>query len=344
MQYGSTSAAKDYIPLLSKDKEWGYLEYISYGHPLESFHYYRLACGNKITIDGIEYVEICKYDSFLKPDNAEIIAYMREEEGKVYVRYPKNTGAHHFNFFWEDFQAYDEPDFNPDISRERLIYDFSMEAGDTIELEGGMIYDDRPATLKCIETGTVTFDGVERKYLKFDKDVNLTCLFWMAYEYLVEGVGPVGNCEFTKPYRSDPTSSIISSFTQIRLLYQRELPECTDSERCFQGKMLYKPAFFDIYGICDPSVYMWASTPDERVPSTDCQKAEDLNIKHIYYGKIYCEDEVLKKVTEYNMIGQEITSYTPMTNEVTLDFGDRGKVFKVETDNCSRSFADTWFF
>ena len=340
--YGNASEAKDYIPLLSKDKEWGFIEYYPYRHFYQQFEYHRLACGNQKRIDDKEYTEICKYTSFLKPDNAEVIAYMREEEGKVYVRYPKEIGRHFFNFFWQDFEAYDSPKFNPDFGNEHLIYDFGMEAGDVIELEGGMIYEE-PATLKCVETGTVNFDGIERKYLKFDKDVNLTCLFWMNFEYIIEGIGPVGNCNFTMPFRSDPTSSLISSFTSIRLLYQRELPTKEDNESEIQGKMLYKPPYFEIYGICDPSVYLWKSNQNQEVPSAENHKGTDVNIRYDSGGNIYCGEEPLKTVTEYNMIGQEIATHSPADNRFKVSLGHRGKVAKVETENYCRYFTnDFW--
>lgn len=165
----------------------------------------------------------------------------------------------------------------------------------------------------------------------------------MSYEYIVEGIGPIGDCNFTLPYRSYPYTSYINTFPYIRLLYQRERAEDLGQNELIQGKMLYKPPFFEIYGICDPSVYMWQTSQNQEVPSAENHKGSDVNIRYDYAGNIYCSEEPLKTVAEYNMIGQEIATHYPNDNRFKVSLDHRGKVVKVETENYCRYFTyDFW--
>ncbi len=340
---GVSSAAREYIPLLEQGKEWGYIDYIPYANTFEHYTYFRLACGNIKEIEGQEYYEICQYDSFIVPDNPSIVAYMREQDGKVFVRYPSDLERIDCNYFCYDFDTYPDADDAVKIGPEHLIYDFNMEEGDSIELPPRYPSDEDLITLKCVETGVIESEGTTRKYLKFDRELTNGNIVWMSYEYIVEGIGPIGDCNFTLPYRSYPYTSYISTFPNIRLLYQRERAEDLRQNEFIQGKMLYKPPFFEIYGICDPSVYMWPTSQSQEVPSTENHKGTDVNIRYDSAGNIYCGEEPLKTVTEYNMIGQEIATHSPADNRFKVSLDYRGKVVKVETENYCRYFTnDFW--
>lgn len=339
--------AHDYIPLLGNEKEWGYIDYIPYANTFEHYTYFRLSCGNIKEIEGQEYYEICQYDSFIVPDNPSIVAYMREQDGKVFVRYPSDLERNDFNYFYNEFDMLPNKDEEVNIGLEHLIYDFNMEEGDSIELPPRYPADEYRITLKCIETGFIEADGINRKYLKFDRELTNGNKVWMSYEYIVEGIGPVGDCNFSLPYRSYQYTSYIRTFPNLRLLYQREkakVSENSDNIELTQGKMLYMPPFFEIYGICDPSVYLWKSNQNQEVPSTENHKGTDVNIRYDSGGNIYCGDEPLKTVTEYNMIGQEIATHSPEDNRFKVSLDYRGKVVKVETENYCRYFTDdSWY-
>lgn len=335
---GVVCADNGCIPLLEEGKEWGYVDYFDVNHPYRSLDYYRLACGPKIIIDDVEYTGIHKYSSFLQPAGAPVVAYMREEGGKVYVRYPEITGSSPYNYFnsyeYSDAFIYGE---------EHLLYDFNMVAGDEIKLDKGVFSCDDAIVLKCIETGSIVNEGVTRKYLKFDADVNVDTSLWMPFIYLVEGIGPVGNCNFAVPYRSDPMPAMISGLQNIRLLYLREKPSDADEGKCLQGKMTYKTPFFDVMGVCDPSVFFWNSA-DESAPQGNLSVA-DLDIRIPFSGgkhHIVSLKEDLKDIVVFDAIGREIVRYAPDDRDYALDFNDEYKeivVVRASTENSVRSLV-----
>lgn len=151
--------ARDYIPLLQGDKEWGYIDYIPYGNTFEHYTYFRLACGDIKKIEGQDYYEICQYSSFIAPDKPSVVAYMREQDGKVFVRYPSDLEHYDFNYFCYDFDTYTDDEAAVRIGTEHLIYDFNMEEGDSIELPSRNPSEEDLITLKCVETGVIESEG-----------------------------------------------------------------------------------------------------------------------------------------------------------------------------------------
>ena len=340
----------DYIPLLEEGKEWGHVKYSRDLSTVRTGSFARLACDGKEVIDGTEYVRICEYSSYLKPDDAPVIAYMREDEGKVYVRYAGSLSENEYNYYMSDFIEVEGG--IPDFSEEHLLYDFNMKEGDVIELDLGFGYYEESEysrecgklTLKCVGTGTIAVDGVQRRFLKFDKKVNISTNAWMQYEYLVEGVGPVGNCNFTMPYRSEPKTSMISNIEEIRMLYQREAAPSGEIERVLQGRLLYRSGYFDVFAVCDPSVYYWESVVnDDDLPSFDHHSASDLMIRlREENGKytVVCRENPLNTVKVYNVIGRLLYSYTTNEHEFVIDPENYGGTVLVRaaTENESRTF------
>lgn len=343
------SIAGDYIPLLEKDKEWGYIDYIRFGHPYEHFTYYRLACGDIKTIEDKSYYEICQYDGYLMPEDAKTVAYMREQDGKVFVRYPSDLEHMAYNYYSTD---YDPTPSNPDgiyIGQEHLLYDFNMNEGDCIELPPRYPSDEYVISLKCIETGTIESEGRTRKYLKFDNEASPGSRFWMSYRYIVEGIGPVGDCNFTWPYRAYPFSSYVQNYPNINLLYQREMASIVNDKECSQGKMLYKTPLFDVFGVCDPTVYYWEDgQTNNPKPSSDYNNADGLSLS--FYSKdrtdyLISLKEPIKRMIVYNIIGNVINSSEPAGNEFSVIIGnyESGWVLKAETENYTRSFHKYWY-
>ena len=295
--------------------------------------YYRLACGDKIEIEGMQYYEIRQYSSFRMPEDALVVAYMREENGKVYARYRDDIGIPAHNYYGLD-------------TEEHLLYDFNMNEGDVIILDSGG-FGEGYLTLKCVETGTVVIDGISRRYLRFDRKVNSETEWWMTYKYLVEGVGPVGNCNFTIPYRTETAATMFSQFQDIRLLYQREVLPIRESEKQMQGRMLYRSAYFDLFGVCDSSVFYWASTCAD-VLSPVRHNVEDLDIKLRWIDGTYHiinKNKVLKEVVVYNVIGERLDTFYPESNdfEINSKIYDENLLVTAKTENGSRTFPFDYY-
>lgn len=338
----------DYIPMLEQRKEWGYAQYRPCPSWNEYFMYYRLGCGSKVNIEGIEYTEIRQYSSFLMPDDAPVVAYMREDEGRIYARYPYGEGQDIYNYYFSEHSEDQAQSYTP----EHLLYDFNLEVGDYVELDpshrGGD--SDEKLTLKCIETGMIEVDGISRKYIRLDSEVNSDTEHWMKYDYLIEGVGPVGNCHFATPYREETMPTMYSSFPTVRMLYQRETPSEGEQAQNLQGMMLYRSGYFDVLAVCDPSVYLWATAYNESGEPSEANHAPvnhsvtDLNLKLRYKnGKphIVNRDGVLKVISVYNEIGRLLDTFHPDTSEFEIDPNkyEEEIVIKASTEKGSRSFT-----
>lgn len=345
-------SGNEYIPMLEDGKEWGYVRFLRDFSLVSPGRFTRIACNGKELIDGTEYVKISEYSSFLIPEDAPVVAYMREDAGKVYARYESSSPEIGYNYYLSDFQI--DGDFNPEIiySDEHLLYDFNMKKGDVIELDAGFGYSEGDEyskeqgklTLKCIESGDIEVDGVTRRFLKFDNKINGATATWMQYEYLVEGIGPVGNCNFTMPYRSEPKIVMFSNIDEVRLLYQREVSQPSGVEQPLQGRRLYKSGYFDLIAMCDPSVYYWkTSSSNNGFSSNDNHSVSDLQIRFREENgkfKISCRNNPLKEVQVYNVIGKMLDLFAVDNYEFMINQNDYEETVFVRatTESEARTF------
>lgn len=331
-------------PMLENGKEWGYVNYYDrsdyhFDSPME---FYRLCCGPKVSVDGVEYTEILKYNSFSLPENPETVAVMREENGRVYIRYSNDfkRGDSHFDLF---------PQYN--CEGEFLIYDFNMGVGDVMTLDyfsenPDNVSSEETVYLRCVETGVVDTEYGKRKFLKFDKSANFNSDYWTSYEYLLEGVGPLGNCDFTVPYRADNRASMSkgSSFDDMDLLYMRKLNEKDAEGNQYRGDLVYKAANYDVMGIYDPSEWHWPASAEGEVltkSTKDTMAMPDLSIYSNFTGEFKSDNGVITEVIVLDVLGRELSHFYPNDTQFKLDMSDMKEMMKivtVRTENGQRSF------
>lgn len=218
------SAAYEYVPLVREGVEWGY----AYENPDNisgELTYYRLQFRGTTEINGKIYHNLLKYYGYTRY-NSEIVAYMREEDKKVYVT------------------------FSDDSSEEYLRFDFGLKEGD--KFQGSEISHART----CIETGFVNTATGPRRYMKFSSDV-----YEPEYDMLIEGIGPYKSTPETYYYGG----SIIKPIYDISachpkcdkfdiLLYERKVNTYIEQK----GEMIWtNPVCFEAIGKYDPSVWHW---------------------------------------------------------------------------------------
>ncbi len=324
--------ATDYLPMFEPDKEWGYVEYGS--DPLHNKkdmpYFYRLGTCETIYVGTQQYFPIGICAGFIAHYSKSNV-YMREDNGKVYVRYDEKYGENPNNYY------------SP--GQEYLVFDFTLKPGESCSLtprnEG-----EECIVLKCVESGEVEAGDVKRRYLKFDRNVNETTKKWMTYEYLVEGVGPIGDCDITAPYRLHGIAEDGSEFKQKDLLYKRFMG-VGDDDDSGQGLIVYTTPAFELWGIHDPSVWcvptrasMLSSVKTPSIPELPCNKIT-LNISDDGGSTIVSEGEVLTEVTVFDLLGKVLGTYRPHSNEFKVDCGrfDASIVIvRASTASGSRSF------
>lgn len=332
------------IPMLEEGKEWGYVNY----HGESDYHFdspmefYRLCCGPKVSVDGVEYTKILKYNSFSLPESAEIVAIMREENGKVYIRYSEDFKRKdsHFDIFAQ---------YN--CNGEYLIYDFNMEVSDVLTLDyfsenPDNVSSEETVYLKCVETGVIDTEYGKRKFLKFDKSANFSSDYWTSYEYMLEGVGPLGNCDFTVPYRADNRAAMSkgSSFDDMDLLYVRKQNEKDAEGNQYKGELIYKAANYDVKGLYDPSEWYWPASAKEKMvakSANDTMAMPDLSIYSILDEEFKSDNGVITEVIVKDVLGRELSHFYPNDTQYKLDLSDIKEMMKivtVRTESGQRSF------
>lgn len=341
---GTVMADCDYIPLLEEGKEWGYVNYFSESATFdnEKLEFYRLCCGPAVQIYGKEYTPIYKYSSFAVPDKPVVIAYMREENGKVYRHHTTDYGS---NFEWDDIlDVYGQHD-------EYLLYDFNMEVGDemTMNLTESESAGDEIGIniiLKCIDKGVIDTEYGPRKFLRFDKSKSFQTSR-VPFDYIIEGIGPVGNCNFAIPYRYPERMSMVNHFFDIDLLYQRHISTPDSHGNRYQGAMMYKSPVFDVMGVYDKSVWFW---PSEHDNGDAVQSVSDGNVALpdlSIFGRnstFWVQDEddgVIEEVIVYDALGRELDRFCPGVTEFTFHpntYQENIVVVKATTGSGSRSF------
>lgn len=324
------ATADSYIPLLDTDKEWGYVQYgANYVNDKNCMPYYF-----RIGIQTEKYrlsKSVGAYAKFMQW-GFTVQAYMREDNGKVYAEYTDKIN--------ENKTAYYRP------GKEYLLYDFNMQAGESLTLaprsEG-----EECIVLKCVETGTIETESGPRKFLRFDTSVNETTRRWMAYEYLLEGVGPIGDCSFMMPYKSSEETPDAQRGLHTELLYQRiaHNPYDYEGDDDDQLPIVYTTPCFDVMGMFDPSVWCWKTkdpSASVELPSVPALPDRSINlVGRDGVSYIVSGGADLTEVTVFDVLGRTLARYTPCSREFRLDLGGfdtKMVIVRAATSNGSRSF------
>lgn len=322
--------ADEWMSVLDNNRENGYVQYGT--DPVRNNGdipvFYRTSVDGEQHIGGKTFKGVCVYRTMAK-DYPQNLAYMREDGGKVYAVYN---------------EKYCAPDGYYEPGKEYLLYDFNMKAGESLTLEPRSAGEES-IVLKCIETGLTETKYGTRRFLKFDRNVNPTTRRWMAYEYLVEGIGPVGNCNSAVPYRLTETSGGSESpqATTIDMLYQREV---SVKDYATYTEMVWTLPAFEVWAVHDPSVWCFQTkdTYGASVEEVEMPAMPDKSISLVTRDGcdiVTSSNGEIKEVAVFDVLGKELAHYAPNSNEFRINltgFDTRIIIVRVSTASSSRSF------
>ena len=200
-------ATEDYVPVVREGAEWGHKAIPKSWTGDGSTFFYRERLAGDCIVDGKTYKKCYRYSgSEFNADNAMVVALMREEDKKVYIRKTDNS------FVIGD----SELDISLIGEDEVLAYDFNLFIGDTFKPIDGMTY-------QLQSTDWVEVDGKQRLLQVFDHDLKI-----------LEGIGVVDGYDFDfgLPYQDQVSGALywIKAITY---------------ERIIGGEIVYKTSFFD---------------------------------------------------------------------------------------------------
>ncbi len=330
------ASADEYVPLLEADKEWAYAEYILKPevNPNAYIRFYRMALLDTVTVNGVEYSTVTTTNLF-SPYKDVKTALMREENGKVYVRYLDDENVYPTNYFTP--------------GEEHFLYDVSMQVGDMVALDIRDC-DNEEIVLKCIEAGDIDLGKIgKRKYIRLDRNVNETTRRWMPFEYIIEGIGPIGNCTLIAPYCECADVQDDTDFVNIDFLYQRTLLTPGEDFETPQGSMIYKTPLFDVMGPYDPSVWHWRTAPESNyasmpdVPSPDLMPDNNISItrEDVCHLKVVSAVDSIEDVSIFDILGNLQICYKVNSNELNIDISHIDSniiILRTKTANGARTF------
>ena len=194
----SKGIAKKDIKLLREDWVWKYHQYfnIDYSDPNNtsgkdacSDIYLNIGFSGTTVIGGVEYQNCTIWKDGEEPANGEapVIAYMREEGNRIYMREATPSGGLYqtlFNDYNISIKPYICPalEWVPDSNTEMLIYDFDLDKGEILWFDSECRDDDAglPVTLRY--TGTVDNKEVDIQWFetRLDEEAAVYCGFGSA--------------------------------------------------------------------------------------------------------------------------------------------------------------------
>ncbi len=281
----------DYVPLVREGVEWGYISqrYEAYGET----SYMRQQFKGTTEIDGKTYHNLYVYSYYYLNDfmPKTLVAYMREENKKVYARlaYPESFAADRFPWI-------------ADNNEEVLLFDFGLNVGDKFLLPNGL-------EAVCSETGNIETANGTRRYIKFGD-------FFQYGFYLIEGIGPCIDTDYDMH-----SSSIAMPYTEAiaanpnpriydTLLYERVVN--SGDKEGLQGAINFKSPYFATHGVHDPSVWNWPAAEQGAVQSIAAEALPDSAAKiEVADGSVSVKavKGSLKFVELYSVDGKLITTF-----------------------------------
>lgn len=305
------SVAEEYVPLVREGVEWGYAA-ANPSFVYTELSYYRLQFSGTTEIGGKTYHNLYKYNGFNLLDYAPrtLIAYMREEDRKVYICYDHNQ------------------------STEYLLYDFGLNEGESYNATDLLCGPN--IKVKCIGTGYVETTEGRRRYLKIERSEPQPYFFDM----LIEGIGP---CSSTSYIDSGSLSmpfydKSYENQTFDILLYQRTVLD--GDNKYYQGNMIYKiPVSFETIGSKDPSVWYWEKPQSDGVESTmsdgtDVEIAVEGNAVNVSSAST----DILY-VETFDLEGRLLTTVKPVNNRCTIPLDSFGGITVVKATTTTGSFS-----
>ncbi len=257
------AAEYEYVPLVREGVEWNYKAFLK-GMSSEQTveEYYRVRLIDGIEINGKSYYKAYRYKGCeFDEECAHLIAYIREEDKKVYV-------------FPATFDKYDSTQFGQDykIGTEEMIYDFNKKVGDFISTR---IY--YPLEIKEVTTEEIG-GKLRNKYVP-DR-----------LHSIIEGIGFINDLGFDLIYPFQMQFSR-RSYWGICLNYVRENGEVVYKSPNYDARDVCASGVAEVKSTDNIAIAIGGGNIEVRCADAPCQAIEIVDLGGRLIKKKICDNE-----------------------------------------------------
>ncbi len=303
MMGGMTMKAQDYHPIVEEGKQWNVL--FSYPwNPPEPQHKYT----DIYKIEGDTLVDGVSYKVMYTTRNENLTGWsvcgvIRETEDRQVL-------------YRRDGSSYDE-----------ILYDFSMEVGDTIIMNGSGFY---PDWMFVVETNEILINGEPRKQIVLEYS-------WGDQEVWIEGIGSLyGIIDSGSLFLTGGSTDLLCYYEDGDLIWQNTTPgynECYIVNTGQQNGLVVAPTTLTFDEPAVPQSFIIYNHTDNAVTITDINVQPDDNMVLLDYSDLprtLQPDETMNVTVVVNSLGYK--GYNTYYVNVATSIGNRQVIVRVNEE------------
>ncbi len=302
MMGGMTMKAQDYHPIVEEGKQWNVL--FSYPwNPPEPQHKHT----DIYKIEGDTLVDGVSYKVMYTTRNEDLTGWsvcgvIRETEDRQVL-------------YRRDGSAYDE-----------ILYDFSMEVGDTIIMSGNGFY---PNWMFVIETNEILVNGEPRQQIVLEYP-------WGEQEVWIEGIGSLyGIVDSGSLFLMGGSTDLLCYYEDGDLIWQNTTPgynECYIVNPSQQGDLVISPTTLTFESYYESQTIHLINQTDHPVTISDIDIQPDNNMLIVYatFPQTLQPNQSTEIEVELNAIG--FKGYQTIYINITTSIGNKQVIVRVNEE------------
>ena len=303
MMGGMTMKAQDYHPIVEDGKQWNVLFSYPWSPP-EPQHKYT----DIYKIEGDTLVDGVSYKVMYTTRNENLTGWsvcgvIRETEDKQVL-------------YRRDGSAYDE-----------ILYDFSMEVGDTIIMSGNGFY---PNWMFVIETNEILVNGEPRQQIVLEYP-------WGEQEVWIEGIGSLyGIIDSGSRFLDGGSTDLLCYYEDGDLIWQNTTPgynECYIVNTGQQNDLVVMPTVLTFNEPAVPQVFTISNQTNNVVTISSINVQPDDNVVLLSFEglpRTLQPNETMNVTVEVNTIGYK--GYNNYNVTIATSIGNRHVIVKVNEE------------
>ena len=303
MMGGMTMKAQDYHPIVEDGKQWNVLFSYPWSPP-EPQHKYT----DIYKIEGDTLVDGMSYKVMYTTRNENLTGWsvcgvIRETEDKQVL-------------YRRDGSAYDE-----------ILYDFSMEVGDTIIMSGNGFY---PNWMFVIETNEILVNGEPRQQIVLEYP-------WGEQEVWIEGIGSLyGIIDSGSRFLDGGSTDLLCYYEDGDLIWQNTTPgynECYIVNTGQQNDLVVTPTVLTFNEPAVPQVFTISNQTNNAVTISSINVQPDDNVVLLSFEglpRTLQPNETMNVTVEVNTIGYK--GYNNYNVTIATSIGNRHVIVKVNEE------------
>ena len=302
MMGGMTMKAQDYHPIVEEGKQWNVLFSYPWSPP-EPQHKYT----DIYKIEGDTLVDGVSYKVMYTTRNENLTGWsvcgvIRETEDKQVL-------------YRRDGSAYDE-----------ILYDFSMEVGDTIIMSGNGFY---PNWMFVIETNEILVNGEPRQQIVLEYP-------WGEQEVWIEGIGSLyGIIDSGSRFLDGGSTDLLCYYEDGDLIWQNATPgynECYIVNTGQQDDLVVSPTTLTFESYYESQTIHLINQTDNPVTISDIDIQPDNNMLIVYatFPQVLQPNQSTEIEVELNAIGYK--GYQTIYINITTSIGNKQVIVRVNEE------------